>query len=167
MHIAKPVEPLELVLTVATLAAKPKDSDNDLVGAAAVLPAEKSPGDPLRILLVEDHQATREVLTRLLGRRGHVVIAAGSLAKARAAAENEKFDLVISDLGLPDGSGITLMTELRDRFGLKGIALSGFGEADDFSRTEEAGFVTHLIKPVSIGALQAALAAATTAPRKL
>ena len=69
------------------------------------------PGEPktLRLLLVEDHDATLQVLTRLLTRAGHQVTTAGSVAAAREAAEQTRFDLVISDIGLPDGTGIELM----------------------------------------------------------
>jgi PAS domain S-box-containing protein len=111
-----------------------------------------------RILLVEDHVATRTALEHLLRRRNYVVVPVGSLAEARAAAESTTFDLIISDLGLPDGSGLDLMAGLHTRFGLKGIALTGYGRDDDFARTQQAGFVAHLVKPVSIQSLETALA---------
>lgn len=115
---------------------------------------------PIRILLVEDHKDTRDVLVKLLGRRGHRLVAVSSLAEARAAARAEDFDLVISDLGLPDGSGGELMKELRSQFGLKGIALSGYGDASALSQSSKAGCVGHLTKPVSIGVLEEVLARA-------
>jgi CheY-like chemotaxis protein len=121
-------------------------------------PAVKS----LRILLVEDHQATRDALAKLLGLRGHKVTGVASIEEAYTVAEKEKFELVISDLGLPDGSGNELMAGLRSRYGLKGIALSGYSQADDLNRSHEAGFVTHLTKPVSIGTLEKALQFATS-----
>jgi CheY-like chemotaxis protein len=62
---------------------------------------------------------------------------------------------------LPDGNGNELMADLRARFGLKGIALSGYGDANALNRSAEAGFVIHLTKPVRIEALERALAAAT------
>jgi len=73
------------------------------------------------------------------------------------AAENETFDAVISDLGLPDGTGVQLMEKLRARHGLSGIVLSGFGTDEDLRRTYDAGFVAHLIKPVDMKEVRRAL----------
>jgi len=111
-----------------------------------------------RLLLVEDHQATRTALSRLLERRGYEVEAADSVAQARGMARNGVYNLVVSDLGLPDGTGYELMSELRDRYGLRGIALSGYGMENDVAQSRGAGFVTHLTKPVSIQSLDEALA---------
>jgi PAS domain S-box-containing protein len=110
-----------------------------------------------RILLVEDHEPTRAALSRLLTRRDYKVMTATSVAEARTLARREKFDLVVSDIGLPDGNGYTLMSELRDEFGLKGIALTGYGMEQDVLRGQNAGFVAHLTKPVRIEALEKAL----------
>jgi CheY-like chemotaxis protein len=76
------------------------------------------------------------------------------MAGAFAAAAKDKFDVVISDLGLPDGTGIELMSHLRERHGLRGIALSGYGMEKDTERTREAGFIAHLIKPVDFDQLR-------------
>ncbi|MDB6167801.1 MAG: domain S-box [Verrucomicrobia bacterium] len=112
----------------------------------------------LRLLLVEDHDATLQVLARLLGGIGHRVTSARSLAEALEAAGKDRFDLVISDLGLPDGTGDELMMKLRELYGLKGVALSGYGMEDDLVRSREAGFVAHLIKPVDFGQLRRVIA---------
>ncbi len=64
---------------------------------------------------------------------------------------------MVSDLGLPDGTGIELMSELRDRHGLRGIALSGYGTHNDIAASREAGFIRHLLKPVEWKNLEAAL----------
>jgi DNA-binding NtrC family response regulator len=109
------------------------------------------------ILLVEDDESTRQTLLRLLTCRHHKVIAVSSLAEARNISGKEKFDLVLSDVGLPDGSGCTLMAELRDNFGLKGIALTGYGTGKDIEDAKKAGFVTHLVKPVDVESLEEAL----------
>ena len=79
------------------------------------------------------------------------------MAEATQAAAHSAFDLVISDLGLPDGSGTELMTKLRSGYGLRGIALSGYGMEEDISRSLAAGFITHLTEPVDFGQLQRAL----------
>ena len=111
-----------------------------------------------RVLLVEDHEPTRVALERLLSRRRFEIVSAGSIAEARKAAAPGGFDLLISDIGLPDGNGFDLMAELRDRFNLPGIALSGYGMEEDIARSELAGFSDHLTKPVRVQALDRALA---------
>lgn len=111
----------------------------------------------LRVLLVEDHEPTREALKFLLTKRNLNVTAAGSVAEANQAADGQKFDLVISDIGLPDGSGYELMTALRSRYGLKGIALTGYGMEQDVARSGESGFVAHLTKPVRMESLERVL----------
>jgi signal transduction histidine kinase/CheY-like chemotaxis protein len=108
----------------------------------------------LRILLVEDHAPTLQVISNLLARDGHQIVTAGSVADALNAAAANPLDLVVSDLGLPDGTGNFLMEKLRADYGLRGIALSGYGMEEDVTRSREAGFVTHLIKPVPISELR-------------
>ncbi|MGV3531422.1 MAG: response regulator, partial [Chthoniobacteraceae bacterium] len=108
----------------------------------------------LRILLVEDHDNTRQVLTRLLTKSGHEVKAAENVQTAMELAEEHEFDLIISDLGLPDGSGLELMPELKQRYGLKGIAVSGYGREEDLQKSRIAGFSAHLIKPLNFEDLE-------------
>jgi hypothetical protein len=119
----------------------------------------RQPGEPgefgaLRVLLLEDHDDTRTVMSRLLSSLGFVVTTAGTVRDALALAERDRFDLLVSDIGLPDGSGTEVMRKLRDRDGTRGIALSGFGQPEDLRRSEEAGFTTHLTKPVNFKTLQ-------------
>jgi CheY-like chemotaxis protein len=97
-------------------------------------------------------------------RRRYEVVTAASLADARAIAAKSEFDLLISDLGLPDGNGCELMEELRQCPGLKGIALTGYGTDKDIARSQAAGFTTHLIKPVRVQSLENALRAAQGPP---
>jgi CheY-like chemotaxis protein len=110
----------------------------------------------LRILVVEDDRMTARVMTRLLRDQGHRVTVATTLAEALAAAETD-YDLIISDLGLPDGSGLELIQRLGPRRPPVGIALSGFGMEDDVRRSREAGFAIHLTKPIDFPKLQAAI----------
>jgi signal transduction histidine kinase len=120
-----------------------------------------APVSGLRILLVEDHEPTRTALASMLSRRSYHVTTAATLSEARTFAGVEHFNLVISDLGLPDGSGYELMAELKKRGPVRGIALTGYGMADDIARSKDAGFVAHLIKPVRVQSLDAALSAVT------
>jgi signal transduction histidine kinase/ActR/RegA family two-component response regulator len=123
-------------------------------------PSETGPADAAairaRILVVEDHEPTRVTLSRLLTRRHFAVIAAGSVEAALNAAASHEFDLVICDIALPDGDGYSLMTTLTERHGLVGIAVTGFGLPNDLERSEAAGFIAHVTKPVSMQALEAA-----------
>jgi signal transduction histidine kinase/CheY-like chemotaxis protein len=106
------------------------------------------------ILLVEDHADTRRVMVRLLKTMGCQVEPAGSVAEALEAAAKFAFNLVISDIGLPDGSGIELIRQLKQRYNVKGIALSGYGMDEDLIRSRDAGFDSHLVKPVDVQELE-------------
>jgi PAS domain S-box-containing protein len=110
------------------------------------------------ILLVEDHAPTRVALERLLQRRNYRVFVAETAEEARAVAKAEKIDIVISDIGLPDGNGYDLMAELDGLYSVKGIAMTGYGMDGDIARSRETGFSVHLMKPVSMQALDAAIA---------
>ena len=116
-----------------------------------------------QILLVEDHGPTRKVLLNLLTRRNFTVLTAASMAEARSVASANKIDLLISDIGLPDGNGYELMNEMSQAYGLNGIALTGYGMEEDIQKSKNVGFITHLIKPVRIQSLDEALAAALVA----
>jgi CheY-like chemotaxis protein len=90
----------------------------------------------------------------MLSRRGHDVATASDMALAlRLATEGER-DLLISDIELPDGNGLELMEAIRSRRPIPGIALSGFGSADDIEHSLAAGFVVHLTKPVDFRRLE-------------
>ena len=115
-------------------------------------------GNIRRILLVEDHSPSLQVLATLLGRSGYQVNPVTNVTEALAQAATQPFDLVISDLGLPDGTGLQLMEKLRSQHGLRGIALTGYGMEEDILRAREAGFIAHLIKPVQIAELRRILA---------
>src|SRR6266853_738125 len=112
---------------------------------------------PLRILLVDDHQDTCTALERLLVRRGHLVAAAHNVRSAMETAARSPFALLISDVALPDGTGTELMTYLRAISRMPGIAISGFGMNGDVEKSIEAGFSEHLVKPVKMENLEAAI----------
>ena len=108
---------------------------------------------PLRLLVVEDHPDSREMLALQLTSAGYIVETAAGVGEALALASSAPYDLLISDLGLPDGSGLDLMRQVKERHGLRGIAVSGFGMDEDVTRSRAAGFEHHLIKPVNWEAL--------------
>lgn len=137
-------------------------------------PAESAPAVPaspdapasLRILLVEDSTDTLHILTRLLKAGGHSVVTADSAVAARRHWETGAFDLLISDIGLPDGNGIDLLTSLRKGAPVRAIAISGYGMEDDIARSREAGFAEHLVKPLDYARLEEAIARVAAAPLK-
>ena len=110
-----------------------------------------------RVLLVEDHADTLRAAHALLSELGCEVVAASSVREALAAAHDQTFDLVLSDLGLPDGNGLELMMNLREQYGLSGIAVTGYGMEDDLRRSREAGFIDHLVKPITFARLESAI----------
>jgi signal transduction histidine kinase/ActR/RegA family two-component response regulator len=114
-------------------------------------------GGALHILLVEDHLDTAQAMSELLASMGHRVTVTGTIAASLAAAARGDVDLVLSDLGLPDGQGSELMRILAARHHLRGIALSGYGMEDDIARSREAGFALHITKPVSLETLRTAI----------
>lgn len=111
----------------------------------------------LRLLLVDDHADTRAVLWRLLTKSGHEVLTADSADQALKILDGGRFDVLISDIGLPDCSGYELVREAKRRQPLKGIALSGLGMDDDILRSMEAGFDCHLTKPINFQELKSVL----------
>ena len=110
-----------------------------------------------RILLVEDHPTTATLMARLLRKRGHRVELASTQADAITLGLREEFDIVISDLGLPDGTGYEVMEALRSKSGVVGIALTGYGMEADVAQTMKAGFQFHLTKPVDAQKLYRAI----------
>jgi PAS domain S-box-containing protein len=121
-------------------------------------PAPPQPAQrPLTVLLVEDHEPTLNVLLKLLRQMGHRATGVSSVASATAAAARDGFDLIISDLGLPDGSGLDVIRRLRDKYAGRAIALTGYGMDADVAATRAAGFVEHLTKPVDLNQLDAAI----------
>jgi signal transduction histidine kinase len=121
---------------------------------------ELLPRAGIRLLLVEDHTDTLNTLERLLTRRGFIVRTAASVAEAVKVAREYEFDVLVSDIGLPDGRGTELLDQLEaKRAGwLPAIAMSGFGMEDDLESSRAAGFSEHLTKPVEFAALQQAIA---------
>ncbi len=147
---------IRLATTPTTVAPRDRSTRAPATGAAL--------SRSLHVLLVEDHPDTAQQLTRLLERAGHEVTWAGSIREARQLLEQSGpetaqrgFNILISDLGLPDGSGHELMRDLASQHRMPGIALSGYGMKADIENSMEAGFSRHLTKPVDWQELKVAI----------
>jgi PAS domain S-box-containing protein len=115
------------------------------------------PRQTLSILLVEDNADTLNFLSKMLTLRGNKVYTANSLVSAVRVASEVEFDVLISDIELPDGSGLELLWTLRASREVPGIALSGFGSSEDIELSHSAGFAKHLTKPVDFKMLEKAI----------
>jgi len=124
----------------------------------ADIAAQTRPPRSHSLLIVEDHETTRNVLEKLLTLSGHKITTASTVNEALAAYNAAHFDAVVSDLGLPDGSGIDLMRQIQSIRPVPAIALSGYGMEGDLLRSKEAGFFAHLVKPVNMNQLRQLLA---------
>jgi CheY-like chemotaxis protein len=114
-------------------------------------------GEGVKILLVEDHEDTSRALTRLLKRQGYDVTTAGSVTSGLEAVEQKKFQLLVCDIGLPDGTGFQFIERARKLTRIPALALSGFGMEEDVKKSRLAGFEGHLTKPVNFQKLEAAI----------
>ena len=106
-----------------------------------------------KILLVDDHADTSMAVSMVLRRKGYVVRTARSASEALTAMKEEIPHLIISDIGLPDESGLTLLPKLLHIAHVPAIAVSGFGSDEDIERSKEAGFRGHMVKPFNISKL--------------
>lgn len=126
------------------------------------LPASAAqPAIPLTILLVEDNAQTRTAMARILQHAGHHVRTADTLSSALRHLEDHPIDLLVCDIGLPDGSGWELLRRASAIRTLPAIALSGFGSDQDLERSRRAGFAAHLVKPITPKKLLDAIQRAT------
>ena len=110
-----------------------------------------------RLLVVDDHVDTCAGMQLMLERRGYDITVAHSAGQAVEKTMEADFDLLISDIGLPDKSGYELMSELRKSKDIPGIALSGFGMDADVDKAQNAGFSEHLTKPINFDRLEEAI----------
>jgi signal transduction histidine kinase/ActR/RegA family two-component response regulator len=153
-HSRGPGHGSRFVVEIPTVTTQP------VVAQRVVRPRSEPPpssGDtPPRVLLVDDHEDTVQILCDLLTENGFTVETANSV-KAAQEVDLEHVDVIVSDIGLPDGNGFELMRELRTKTNRPAIALTGFGMESDVKASEEAGFDLHLTKPIDIDRLLAAL----------
>jgi CheY-like chemotaxis protein len=111
----------------------------------------------LRILVVEDHGETLQTMSRLLTHLGHEISMADSTQHAIEIVDSQELDVVLSDIGLPDGSGYDVITHAKSKQSVTGVALTGFDKAEDIARSKQAGFDFHLTKPVDFHELRTVL----------
>jgi len=115
-------------------------------------------GKSLRILVVEDHGETLQTLAHLLSHFGHEISVADCTQSALQFVHSQNFDVILSDIGLPDGSGYDIISQAKRKQPVKGVALTGFDKDEDIRRGKEAGFDFHLTKPVDFHELRSVLA---------
>jgi CheY-like chemotaxis protein len=120
--------------------------------------ASYNPGKSLRILVVEDHGETLQALSRLLSHFGHEISLAEGAERALEIIASKEFDVVLSDIVLPDGTGYDVISEAKRKQPVKAVALTGFGATEDIQRGKEAGFDFHLTKPIDFHELRTVLA---------
>ena len=150
---------LELVTVLAPVSAKAPRAGGRPSVSLARTPDRRS----LRILLVEDNRDTLRYLATVLRQRGHQVVTADRFSTALTAVKEAEtpFDLLLSDIELPDGDGLNLMREINAHGRMAGVAMSGFGSEEDLRQSREAGFFDHLTKPIDLNRLDEAIRGAT------
>jgi len=136
--------------------------DSPKVAATTDSSTDQAPARSLQLLVVDDHPQTLRVLAALLRKQGHKVLTAECVQAAVKLLEDERFDGLISDIGLPDGNGCDVMRVAKERQSLVGIALSGFGMEEDVRRSMDAGFDHHLTKPIDFQELEKFVGAMAT-----
>jgi signal transduction histidine kinase/CheY-like chemotaxis protein len=144
-------------LTLKTVPAPAAAGDGAAEGPPVDREGETRTPTLRRVLVVDDHHDTCTGMKMMLERRGYEITVAHSAEQAVEKSHEQDFDLLISDIGLPDRSGYDLMRELRESKRLPGIALSGFGTEHDVSKARAAGFAEHLTKPINFEQLEEAI----------
>ena len=107
--------------------------------------------------MVDDHPDTASVAARLLAFGGYKVAVANGYREALGAAQAERFDVLVCDIGLGDGDGCALLAEVQSMYAVRGVAVTGYAYKADRERAAAAGFRRFLTKPVSIDELRAAV----------
>ncbi len=115
------------------------------------------PRKGLRILVVEDHGDTRRTLSRLLSYFGHQISVADSRQSAFQMIAAKNFDVLLTDIALPDGSGYDVASRAKREQHVKSVALTGFDRAEDIRRGKDAGFDFYLTKPIDFAELRTVL----------
>jgi CheY-like chemotaxis protein len=120
-----------------------------------------------KLLLVEDHRDTGTIFKRLLGQSGYDVSLATNVAEALALFDHEHFDAMVSDIGLPDGSGLDVMRHVAAARLIPSIAVSALSTDEDVERSLAAGFLAHMAKPIDLVSLRMLIAHLTNGSERL
>jgi signal transduction histidine kinase len=118
------------------------------------LDAQPTSARKARILIVEDHADTARLIARILEKSGHTVRHAGRVDAALEILGQQSFDILLSDVGLPDRPGYELMQAVKVNYGIPGIAMTGYAMEEDVRNCHAAGFSEHLVKPVDLQLLE-------------
>jgi DNA-binding response OmpR family regulator len=131
---------------------------------STVSPTHDIPRRPpgVRILFVEDDPDTASAMSRLLTHCGYQVQTAASVDEAVRSWSGGSFDLLISDIGLPDGTGRDILRAISGAEQVRAIVISGHGLDEDVQESRSAGFAEHLVKPVSFQTLEATIRRVTS-----
>lgn len=114
--------------------------------------SQQSP--PLRVLIVEDNEDTKALLKRYLARLGYTIFVAGTVSSGLQTMRSQEIDVLISDIGLPDGNGWEMVESASKALPSYAIAMSGFGSLKDQEKSARLGFRHHLIKPFQLDELK-------------
>ena len=142
-------------LTLETLAAPAGAAPGTRAAEPGASPRLPDGARPIRMLLVEDNEDAADAMALSFEYLGYTVNHAPTLRRALEMARQGGYDVVLTDLGLPDGNGLELGPAVGGQ--LPVIALSGFGSAEDVRRTAAAGFAGHLVKPADPEDIHAAV----------
>jgi CheY-like chemotaxis protein len=102
------------------------------------------------VLCVDDHADTLVAMAKLLQQRGHAVTTARGYGDAMLRARRQRLDVLVADVGLPDGNGLELLSELQSLYPIPGIVVSGYAMPNDVDRALTAGYAMHLSKPIDV-----------------
>ena len=106
-----------------------------------------------KLLLVEDHRDTATIFKRLLQQHGYDVVLATDVKSATTQFDAVEFEAMVSDIGLPDGSGLDVMRHVAGKRLIPSVAVSALASDEDIRRSMAAGFRAHLPKPIDIPTL--------------
>lgn len=120
-------------------------------------PPPAGPPPSLRVFVVENHPDTLKYLRMYLEQLGHSVRSALTLSEAVVELRAADYDVLISDIGLPDGDGWEILRRAQLNHPIYAVAMSGFGSKADRHRSHEAGFRHHILKPFVPNELDAML----------
>ena len=144
----------KVILPVGSVHHKPNDVEKPqrIIGGHA--PTDRQPSlNDLRVLVVDDEPDARELVAAVLMGRGAEVVAVGSADEALSSMEGQRFDVLVSDIGMPEMDGYALINKVRqlpiERGGrIPAAALTAYAGVEDRMRVLSAGYQMHIPKPV-------------------